>query len=238
MVRCLVEAAAPEGSVSFFGDYAQQIYGQRFSWRSVGLRVPRGVIEFVDNYRNSPEIARLAIAMAAMDHFSDEPDLVEPVAPTASGPKPGLVRCRDRAHQADFVVDQAVRLARASTVAVLVRDRVHDEALISSRLPVGTIRLDKDMKSWSTAPGVRYGTYHAAKGLEFDHVLLPFCSAERLPDPDVVATFGMDEALAREGRILYVGVTRAKDRLIITHDGAPTPLLPTDRSLYTWVDAP
>jgi len=175
--------------------------------------------------------------MAAMDYFNDEPDLVEPVTPTASGPKPALVRCRDRAHQADFVVEQATRLARASTVAILVRDRVHDGPLIRSRLSGSAIRLDKDMVSWSTVPGVRYGTYHAAKGLEFDHVLLPFCSAERLPDPDVVDTFGTEEALARDGRILYVGVTRAKDRLIITHDGTPTPLLPPDGSLYTVADA-
>lgn len=237
MVRALVEAADPDGSVTFFGDYAQQIYGQRFSWRSVGLRVPRGIIEFVDNYRNSPEIARLAIAMAAMDHFSDEADLVEPVLPTASGPKPALVRCRNRAQEADFVVDQAKRLSSTSTVAILVRDRINDEPMIRSRVPAGATRLHKDMSSWSTAPGIWYGTYHAAKGLEFDHVLLPFCSATRLPDPDVVSTFGMEEALAREARVLYVGVTRAKDRLIITHTSATTPLLPDDPSLYTVVTA-
>jgi superfamily I DNA/RNA helicase len=237
MVRALVAAADPEGSVTFFGDYAQQIYGQRFSWRSVGLRVPQGVIEFVDNYRNSPEIARLAIAMARMEHFSDEPDLVEPVTPTASGPKPGLVRCRDRVHEADFAIEQAKRLSSASTVAILVRDRVNDEPLIRSRVPSGSTRLHKDMGTWSTAPGIWYGTYHAAKGLEFDHVLLPFCSADRLPDPEVVDTFGMEEALSREARILYVGVTRAKDRLIITHDGTPTPLLPADPALYTVADS-
>lgn len=238
MIRALVEAADPDGSVSFFGDYAQQIYGQRFSWRSVGLRVPHGVIEFVDNYRNSPEIARLAIAMAEMEHFSDETDLVAPVSPSASGPKPALVACRDRHHQADFVVDQAVRLASTSTVAILVRDRVKDEALVRQRLPSDSTRLHKDMKTWLPSPGIWYGTYHAAKGLEFDHVLLPFCSADRLPDPDVVDAFGDEEALAREARVLYVGVTRARDRLIITHNGVPTPLLPTDPALYTLATAP
>jgi superfamily I DNA/RNA helicase len=238
MLRALVEAADPAGSVSLFGDYAQQIYGQRFSWRSVGLHVPQGVIEFVDNYRNSLEIARLAIAMAAMDHFSDESDLVEPVAPTASGPKPAVVTCRSRADEADFVVDQARRLSTASTVAILVRDRTSDEPMIHSRLPASATRLHKEMDTWSTSPGIWFGTYHAAKGLEFDHVLLPFCSADRLPDPTVVATFGEEEALAREARVLYVGVTRARDRLIITYTGDLTPLLPSDQSFYTTVAAP
>ena len=40
MLRAAVAAAGADGSVTFFGDYAQQIYGQRFSWRSVGLSIP------------------------------------------------------------------------------------------------------------------------------------------------------------------------------------------------------
>jgi superfamily I DNA/RNA helicase len=238
MLRAAVAAAGADGSVTFFGDYAQQIYGQRFSWRSVGLSVPRGAIEFIDNYRNTAEVARLAIAMSSMDYFSDEPDLVEPTAPTASGPKPALVKCRDRAHEADFVVTQATRLAETSSVAILVRDRINDEPFIAHRLPADAIRLHRDMTGWSTAPGIRYGTYHSAKGLEFDRVLLPFCGADRLPDPDIANAFGPEDAVAREGRLLYVGVTRARTDLIITYHGKPTQLLPPDPNLYTLSTAP
>jgi len=49
MIRSLVLAADPEGSVTFFGDYAQQIYGQRMSWKSFGLKV-HDVYEFKENY--------------------------------------------------------------------------------------------------------------------------------------------------------------------------------------------
>jgi superfamily I DNA/RNA helicase len=35
---------------------------------------------------------------------------------------------------------------------------------------------------WQAGPGIRYGTYHSAKGLEFDAVILPFCNHEKLPD--------------------------------------------------------
>jgi len=71
-----------------------------------------------------------------------------------------------------------------------------------------------------------YGTYHAAKGLEFDSVLVPFASSERLPHPPDVAAFGGDDASARNTKLLYVAVTRAKANLVLTHSGAPTSLLP------------
>jgi ATP-dependent exoDNAse (exonuclease V) beta subunit len=61
---------------------------------------------------------------------------------------------------------------------------------------------------------------------------LPFCSKERLPDPEKVAAFGEEDAMAQDGRLLYVGVTRAKTRLIITYNGEVTSLLPPAPSLY------
>jgi hypothetical protein len=41
-----------------------------------------------------------------------------------------------------------------------------------------------------------------------------------------VTAFGYDEAASRESRLLYVGVTRARGELTITHSGDLTPLLP------------
>ena len=93
--------------------------------------------------------------------------------------------------------------------------------------------LHDNLQRWEIGPGVYAGTYHSAKGLEFDVVFLPFCGTDRCPDPDTVAAFGADEAASRESRLLYVGVTRARDELVITHTGAPTTLLPpVDSGLY------
>ena len=88
------------------------------------------------------------------------------------------------------------------------------------------------MSVWQGGPGIRYGTYHSAKGLEFDMVILPFCSDARLPDPHEVETFGQEEAEIEDGRLLYVGVTRARTRLLITHTGGLTGLFPPDPALY------
>ncbi|MGD0985600.1 MAG: 3'-5' exonuclease [Acidimicrobiales bacterium] len=229
MIRSLVLAADSDGSVTFFGDFAQQIYGQRMSWKSFGLKV-RDVFEFKENYRNTLEIARLALAMSEMPHFRDSPDLVEPNNPTAAGPKPALVSCANQQTEIKLVLGQVAKLRLTNTVAVLFRDRA-DERLISRHL-TGATRLHRDIGTWDATPGVFYGTYHAAKGIEFDYVLMPFCSEDRLPDPAVIDAFGLDEALARESRLVYVGVTRARVGLIITHSGPQTSLLPTRAGLY------
>jgi superfamily I DNA/RNA helicase len=42
--------------------------------------------------------------------------------------------------------------------------------------------------------------------------------------------------MAREGRLLYVGITRARAELLITYSGDITPLLPTDDSLYVKIE--
>ena len=48
MLRSLVAAIPEDGSLTFFGDMAQQIYGNRLSWRAAGCRSRR--------YGNSPRI--------------------------------------------------------------------------------------------------------------------------------------------------------------------------------------
>ena len=82
MLRSLAAAIPEGGSLTFFGDIAQQIYGHRMSWRSTGFAV-RDVWLFRENYRNTRQISQLALALAAMPSFPDDPDLVEPTAPTA-----------------------------------------------------------------------------------------------------------------------------------------------------------
>jgi superfamily I DNA/RNA helicase len=234
VIRSLVEAADPGGSVTLFGDYAQQIYGQGISWRACNLDLRgRPVERFADNYRNSREVARLAIAMSRMPLFAGDPDdLVEPVEPTAAGVPPTLVNCRDEAEEIAVAQSRARALGRVGTVAILARTWA--DARRASR-GLNARRLHPDMRVWDAAPGIYCGAYHSAKGLEFDAVILPFASATRMPNRDVIDAFGESEAAARESKLLYVAVTRAKTDLIITYSGTLTPLLPPDPALYQQV---
>jgi DNA helicase-2/ATP-dependent DNA helicase PcrA len=73
----------------------------------------------------------------------------------------------------------------------------------------------------SQGRGVNLLTYHRAKGLEFQVVFLPRLEEGELP----FKRSRLGEALAEERRLLYVGMTRAKQHLEITWSGEPSRFL-------------
>lgn len=225
MLKSLVGAIPTDGCLTFFGDMAQQIYGHKISWRSAGLNSPK-VWKFEENYRNSKQIAHLALAIARSPSYRGVVDLIEPKSPTADGPLPALVGFDSEDAEMRFVEELAQKFARTGTVAVLFRDRD-----LEKRLRIRATRLHRDLATWPTGPKVFYGTYYAAKGLEFDSVIVPFTSASRLPHPPDIEAFGDTDAAASNAKLLYVAVTRAKSNLVLTHTGAPTTLLPSGTGL-------
>ncbi len=229
MIRSLAAAIPRDGSLTFFGDMAQQIYGNKISWRTAGLSV-RDAWKFEENYRNTKQIAQLALAIARMPFFRDTVDLVEPKFPVADGPLPALVEFSSEEQELRFVAEHAQRRMKAGTVAVLFRDR-ESEKLLHPLLKNSATKLHRDLNLWPTGPGLFYGTYHSAKGLEFDAVYIPFTSRMRLPHPPDVTAFGSEDAASRDAKLLYVAVTRAKSDLVLTYTGEPTPLLPLHADL-------
>lgn len=229
-LRSLAAAVPADGSLTFFGDMAQQIYGNKLSWRDAGLRV-RDVWKFEENYRNTQQVAQLALALAKTPGFPDVADLVSPKAPIADGPLPALVSFTSAADEEKFVIERARHFGETNTVAVLFRDRDQVNNF-ETRLGGQGTKLRRELSQWPSGPGVFYGTYHSAKGIEFDAVILPHLSDGRLPYPSDVAAFGEDDAAARDSRLLYVGITRAKSDLVLTYTEKMTRLLPCDESLY------
>jgi DNA helicase IV len=142
-----------------------------------------------------------------------------------------LVECTSQQKEVDLAHDLAIQAAKTQTVAILARNWELAER-IAKRLPKSSVRLDHDLSTWQVGAKIYYGTFHGAKGLEFDTVILPFLTASNIPDPEQVRVHGEDEARALDGKLVYVGVTRAKTRLIITFTGALTKLLPREEGLY------
>ena len=225
MIRSLTKAVTADGSFTFFADVAQQIYGHRFSWRSAGLEISQPW-RFEENYRNTKQIAELALALTAMPYYKGIADLVSPKSPRASGPLPALVTFESVAKETRFIVNQAVTQSRVGSVAILVPTHA-EKARFAAQFKPGTfVELNTELSRWKSASGLSIGTYHSSKGVEFDSVLLPAITATAFPDPETVGISGLEYAEQTAGRLLYVGITRAKSTLIMTYSGTVTALLP------------
>ena len=78
------------------------------------------------------------------------------------------------------------------------------------------VALQSDIDQYNTqADAVVLMTLHAAKGLEFPVVFLPAWEERVFPSYQTVLS-GAQEDLEEERRLAYVGITRAKQRLIFT----------------------
>ncbi len=83
-------------------------------------------------------------------------------------------------------------------------DYLHDIALLNEKI-------DDDTELKNT---IQLMTLHSAKGLEFDYVIITGLEEGLLP-----SSRSLDERakIEEERRLLYVGITRARERLILTH---------------------
>lgn len=140
------------------------------------------------------------------------PDLAAVVADVLSGagwspePPSGRGQVRDRWESLAALVDHARRLQAGRPEAALP-DLVADleQRAAQQHAPV----LD----------GVTLATMHAAKGLEWDVVLLPGLSDGMVP----IALATTPEAVEEERRLLYVGVTRARETVHLSWARARNP---------------
>ncbi len=124
-------------------------------------------------------------------------------------------------------------LNREENVRELVRAisdyQVRSNDGLTGFLAEAVLNNDREEKKEDDADGVTLITFHAAKGLEFNHVFLVGLEEGILPHSRSKLEGNLDE----ERRLFYVGITRAKRSLTISHCsnrlkyGSPAPCHPS-----------
>ncbi len=224
-LRFLAGIAPDRSDALFFtGDIGQRIFQQPFSWKGLGVDVRGRSATLKVNYRTSHQI-RLAAdrllphSVRDADGFEDERNGTISVF---EGPAPEVYLAPDR---------DAERTAAAGFLTRVLAEGVHPAEIgifvrSEDELPRAVAAADAaGLSVRTTAERARddaalVGTMHLAKGLEFRAVVVIACDEGVIPSAarvaDVADEFELDEVMATERQLLYVAITRARDRAFIS----------------------
>ncbi|MEV7322910.1 ATP-dependent DNA helicase UvrD2 [Streptomyces sp. NPDC093970] len=215
-IRELVDAGVPaaEIAVLFRTNSQSEIYEQALADAGVPYQL-RGAERFFDR----PEVRKAGVALRAAARFGgndvlleDTVDLPSQVRAVLSGegwttePPAGSGAVRERWESLAALVNLAhdVTAARpAASLAEFVTEL--DERANAQHAP--------------TVQGVTLASLHSAKGLEWDVVFLVGVAEGMMP----ITYAKTDEQIEEERRLLYVGVTRARERLHLSWSLSRTP---------------
>lgn len=237
--------AGDDGDALFLtGDAGQRIYGRRFTLRSCGINVVGRSSILRVNYRTTGEIRRFADTITNFQCDDMDAGLERRVGirSVMSGPLPVTFQASTRQgeidnllgvvsswlteshitengtlpklsyHQSDIAI-----FARTNELASTIRQALRDRGIDADDL-----NLDADQVAGNGS--VTVSTLHKAKGLEFKAVavvatdLIPLI--EQDTDPEELPFKNNQER-----DLLYVGTTRARDALMVSWTGDPSPFL-------------
>lgn len=237
--KLMIAQQLSRSSVTIAADFAQKIYKTGFTWKEIGLDIKgKGSQKLKGTHRNTRQIALLAVGLSLHNTDEhDEDDITELELPTREGPLPRLVYCDSLNQQESDVVTLVRRILEGSpkaTIGILARDsrctKTYEQWLQKALIPFE--KIDNKSEGQVITPGVKLVTYHSAKGLEFDQVILPmiddgyfpYTKFEKDRSPE-----GLEDLMNNSRNLLYVGMTRARQMLyMFTTDGlggSPSPLL-------------
>lgn len=198
-------------------DDAQSIYdtGKRrdFSFKSVGIRAQGRTTILKVNYRNTQEILDFAAGFARQllepsEAGEDGVPRLAPVSAGRHGDAPKMIKLPSLRDEAVWLAEQLKASHRTGTpwrdMAVLYRHWEPVGKTVNSVFRLAGIPLTwKDNIRFSDKQDtVKLLPFHSGKGLEFPLVAIPG-----------VDTVNADED---EARLLYVAMTRATERLLVT----------------------
>ncbi len=237
----LLRAAAPTGPNDLFivGDSHQRIYDRKSSLSKVDINIRGRSHRLRINYRTTHEILGWALTLLGEGDFDDldgGPDNHDFAGYHSylHGDAPETSANRSKREQYEALalrVRSWVELGIApEDIGIAVRaqgnvDAIRNAVLAGSGQPAVT--LDQNLEH---GEGVRIGTMHRMKGLEFRAVAIADADDDTIPSRNALTARHADEVqyradLQRELCLLYVACTRAREHLWIGWSGKPSRFL-------------
>lgn len=236
----MLRAAVPAQPNDMFivGDSHQRIYDRRTSLSQVGIKITGRSRRLRINYRTTHEILRWALAFLGEGSYDDLDEGTESQSLATyhsflHGPRPTMIDKRSKHDELQALTEQ-VNLwiaggVPAEEIAVAARSGGSLDAVAQALQRGGVVstRLTADL---ARGDGVRLGTMHRLKGIEFrcvalidmddDSMPLQWAVTDRRADP-----LQHEADLRRERCTAYVAATRARDDLWVGWSGKPSRFL-------------
>ena len=230
VLRMLIQLCRVGNRLFITADANQSIYGSGFNWSDVhqDLKFQGRTSILRANYRSTAEIgeaARSYLANATLEPGTE----AETTQYIHNGPMPDARTVNTYQHEVQLLATffkQASRSLRLtlSSCAVLCPNKNIGQALAQDLNTMGMEATYMEGRDLNLAhSGIKILTLSSSKGLEFLIVALAGFLTEKYPIlTQPLSDEGRDEVLARERRVMYVGMTRAMRALLVI-----VPLYPT-----------
>lgn len=214
-IRAVISHLKEDHTATFIIDATQRIYPQAFLWKEVGIEFrPDMVYTLRSNYRNTVEIARFAASLVRNLPKEEDGAVPDPSASKRNGPRPKVIAGR-YSRQISYMLDCVKKfLDSGDTVAILhpkgggwfdfTREELRNRNIAFCELT--------RKEDWPEGPEqVALSTIYSAKGLEFDHVLLPGLNQETTPH----GREDGDGELESLQRLVAMGIGRARESVSV-----------------------
>ena len=234
----LLRAAVAEGPDDLFiaADPHQRIYSSRASLASLRISVRGRSRKLSLNYRTTQEILAWAMPLLGSDPVTGldgEADSLLGYRSPMHGQRPQVRLAATRGEEFAFLSERIRSWLAAGFEPDAIGVTARSAGLVrEARGALKTDGLDTtSISGRGGAAGVRAGTMHAMKGLEFQAVAVIGVEEGAVPDPAAITADDEDplahaQDLQRERCVLFVACTRARDHLYVSATGKLSTFLP------------
>lgn len=223
IIRELYKESA-DSSIIFIADVAQSIYSQSWlskrSFKSVGFDMSGKSNILSKNYRTTKQIAQAAYSLLSKDNeLKDNFEYVEPELLERNGRKPLYRNFASQEEEMLYIAEEIKKCALSydlQDIIVIARNNSYLNSIKEYLLKHGIDAelnkvFEQKHKNSFFLNKIKLYTLHAIKGLEaavvfiagLNHDIMPYCA----------------DNLDEERKLLYVGMTRARESLYMTSAG-------------------
>lgn len=240
MLRAMV-APGPD-DLFCVADSHQRIYDNVVTLGSLGIAIRGRSARLTLNYRTTRQNLAWSLRLLHGETYDDMDDGPEDLAGYRSllqGTAPHLQGFPTEEAELGGVVAQTTEWISAGTPAEAVAVCLPAKQMVSRVLAAlsgaGVDATEITPDGATRGDGVRVGTMHRFKGMEFQRMIIAGVSDDRIPRTGIDRWIGKDpgryrQELRRDRSLLFVAATRARDDLAVYWHGDPSRFLSTPPS--------